>query len=93
MMEPMYSEKGSTKRAQEEQTYVHFCDFLDQCEGKIMQLHVLFIYYSVNFSYIVEDEIHCQLEDIVVFFSGADRPPPLGFIMKPQLQFLDRDAR
>ncbi len=36
MLEPTFSDKGSTKRVQEEQAYVHFCDFLDECEGNLM---------------------------------------------------------
>ena len=28
-----FSEKGSNVRAKEEQTYVFFVDFMDECEG------------------------------------------------------------
>ena len=31
-----FSEKGSNVRAMEEQTYVFFVDFMDECEGMIM---------------------------------------------------------
>ena len=40
----------------------------------------------------VEGEVNCQLEDLVIFFSGADRPPPLGFPTQPDLEFLDQNA-
>ena len=30
-----YSEKGSSRRGSEEQAWVHFVDFLDECEGVI----------------------------------------------------------
>ena len=33
MLVPTFSDKGTTKRPKEEQTYVHFCDFLDHYEG------------------------------------------------------------
>ena len=33
MFEVEYSELGSRKRHTEEQTYIFFSDFLDQCEG------------------------------------------------------------
>lgn len=28
------SDRGSNLRGKEEQSWVHFCDFLDECEGK-----------------------------------------------------------
>ena len=28
-----YSEEGCNRRQVEEQTWIHFCDFLDDCEG------------------------------------------------------------
>ena len=31
---PQYSEKGSNKRPREEQSWIFFGDFLDECEGK-----------------------------------------------------------
>ena len=40
----------------------------------------------------VEGEVNCRLEDLVISFSGADRPPPLGFRTQPDLEFLDQNA-
>ena len=34
----------------------------------------------------------CSLEDIIIFFSGADGIPPLGFNHSPSLHFLETDA-
>ena len=41
-----YSEKGSIYRPVEEQTYVNYVDFLDECEGNIILLM-----YDDHFSY------------------------------------------
>ena len=37
-------------------------------------------------------EIGCTLEDILVFFSGTDRIPPMGFEKYPTLTFI-HDAK
>ena len=34
----------------------------------------------------------CSLEDVLIFFTGADRVPPLGFPQTPTLHFLGNDA-
>ena len=31
----MYNEDGSSERPLQEQAWIHFCDFLDECEGKL----------------------------------------------------------
>jgi len=33
-----YSEKGTGRRKLEEQAYVYFTDFLDECEGKLLHM-------------------------------------------------------
>ena len=38
------------------------------------------------------DGCGCSLEDVLIFFSGADRVPPLGFPQSPSLSFLDVGA-
>ena len=32
-LKPIFSERGSIRRPLEESTYVHFMDFLEECEG------------------------------------------------------------
>ena len=41
-------------------------------------------------SHYLTDELRlqCSMEDVCIFFSGASRPPPLGFSPKPKLKFL-----
>ena len=39
-----------------------------------------------------EEGMNCRLEDVVIFFSGDTRPPPLGFTAQPTLEFLSQDA-
>ena len=41
---------------------------------------------------ITEGQSCCSLEEVLVFFSGADHPPPLGFPHTPQLNFLPKEA-
>ena len=31
--------------------------------------------------------------DVLIFFTGADREPPLGFIVTPELKFLHDDSK
>ena len=96
MFMPQFAEKGSTIRVQQEQAFVHFGDFLDQCEGELrlpLQCHHHSVYcIYVYLTLYIEEEITCKLEDVVIFFSGADRPPPLGFPTQPDLEFLDLGA-
>lgn len=33
----------------------------------------------------------CTLGDVLVFFTGADYPPPMGFQKKTELKFLDNE--
>ena len=38
---------------------------------------------------IVDGEIPCSLEDVLIFFSGSDQVPPLGFEKEPAISFHD----
>ena len=38
-----------------------------------------------------EDGTLVRPEDILIFFTGADQEPPLGFIPKPRLVFVDQN--
>ena len=40
---------------------------------------------------ITENGDPVTLEDILIFFTGSDCEPPLGFHPKPTLRFLDQD--
>ena len=46
--------------------------------------------YSFPFVFYVyaENSLPVSLEDILIFFTGADRKPPLGFPVIPTLEFL-----
>lgn len=35
-----------------------------------------------------DEDIGCTLQDILIFFSGSDRIPPMGFSQHPTLVFL-----
>ena len=73
MLVPRFSEKGSTKSVHEEQAFLHFGDFLDQCEGKIilMFLHcVTLLTACVKRLCHAEEGMNCRLEDVIIFFGG-----------------------
>ena len=65
-----------------------FVDFLVECFGKNL---------FANESYIIcivclDGEIGCTLNDVLIFFSGANCVPPLGFEEQPSLLFVHRDT-
>lgn len=45
--------------------------------------------YTYIIVYLAEEGAECKLADILVFFTGADAIPPLGFDETPELVFLD----
>ena len=52
------------------------------------------ISYSIGISiHFIDEEIGCTLQDVLVFFSGANRVPPLGFDKRPSLTFLHNNAK
>ena len=46
---------------------------------------------NIEFMYLVEGSMECTLEDVLIFVSGADKVPPLGFPNDPCLEFLERE--
>lgn len=78
---------GSNRRESEEQTYIFFTDFLDACEGKLCMLTTY--HYEVGIVFFLDKQVGCSVEDVLVFFSGADCLPPLGFHRSPELHFLE----
>lgn len=71
-----YSINDASRREKEAATFIHFMDFIDECEDGTA---------------ITEDGRAVTHEDILTFFTGADRPPPLGFQPKPTLHFSDAE--
>ncbi|XP_019857667.1 PREDICTED: G2/M phase-specific E3 ubiquitin-protein ligase-like [Amphimedon queenslandica] len=67
-----FSDKESLLRQKEEATYMHFVDFLDECE---------------------EGSIDVTLDDVLIFLTGSDREPPLGFSRTPEVTFLHDASR
>lgn len=61
-----FSVEGSSLRRAEEQAWVNFADFLDECE---------------------EGTTDCSVEDVLIFFTGAAKIPPLGFEKVPSITF------
>lgn len=44
------------------------------------------------FTYLAGGDCECTLEEVLIFCTGADRVPPLGFDKVPKLTFLECDA-
>ena len=86
-----FSASGSTRRELEEQAYVYFGDYLDALEGMYMYVHILhdMTLYIISFTLTAQQIDSCTLGEVLIFFSGADYPPPLGFLKKAQLKFLE----
>lgn len=83
-----YSDKGTIYRPAEEQTYVYFVDFLDVCEGKS-----IFLSFLVSMLYFTEKSAPCSLEDVLIFASGADLVPLLGYTKPPTIVFVQARDR
>ena len=89
-----YSEEGCIKRPLEEQTWIHFCDFLDECEGiklhrmstNVNKINVTFCHFTAK-----DGKTNCAVKDILIFCSGAERLPPLGFGREPKIAFLSSE--
>jgi hypothetical protein len=64
----VYAIKGHNQRGVQEQAFVYFCDFMDECEAK---------------------QIDCKLKDILIFSSGAETVPPIGFAHTPKITFIN----
>lgn len=47
----------------------------------------------MNFYSSTESTTEVKLSDILIFFTGADREPPLGFSLTPTLKFLPNDLK
>ena len=52
LVETEFSEEGSNQRYAEEQAWINFVDFLDECEGKICWRQLLIIHQFKCFGYI-----------------------------------------
>jgi len=70
----------------EEQAYVFFGDFLDDCEGASHKVpYIRCVYKCLT----VAGDVECTLEDILIFCTGADSIPLGGFHKKIELSFLN----
>ena len=85
MLEVKFSDKGSFFRSTEEQVWIHFGDFLDECEGIS---YTLYLKSCLSRYFFVDGKTACDVNDVLVFFSGADSVPPLGFEKKPYVTFI-----
>ncbi len=99
MVKVEFCNEGSNSRTRQEQTWIHFGDFLDKCEGvcthldnkELLSLCTLHSCFSeACFS---EGETTCSVGDVLVFFSGSNCVPPVGFPHQPKVSFLKGEAR
>ena len=83
------TDAGSNTRNREEQVYMYFVRLLTECEGNICVLHCMFSFHCSAIE--SSDPDHLTLADILIFFSGVDSIPPLGFSCSPTLTFHNRE--
>jgi hypothetical protein len=82
-----YSDDGHNRRPAELQAWVNFCDFLDGCEGE--SLFISHEPYSVLL--FTEGNTECSIEDVLIFITGCERVPALGFSgRRLRAEFLDQ---
>ena len=87
---PMFSPANTPLRAKEENAYVFFLDFADECEGKLIVKPKMLYYNFPNTDKEVitpNGEIVVTPAHILAFFTGADKIPPLGFNQKATMVF------
>ena len=88
---PQYSNSASHRQS-EAASYIHFMDFLDDVGGEV--LSIMFIYDLCNlidgcaFEETPDGKVTVSFEDLLIFFTGAEREPPLGFPKEGKLLFL-----
>lgn len=62
----------------EETAYIFFVNYLEDCEGESNKFHVLDYFYGIIIC--VGSDTHCvTLQKILLFYSGSDSIPPLGY--------------
>ncbi|KAL7394632.1 hypothetical protein ABVT39_000937 [Epinephelus coioides] len=77
-----FSVAGSSRRLEEERAVGHWRDWLIDAEG--------------GDAVLIQDglePVHITLEDVLMFATGADRIPPLGFSVVPSLAFLHEHSQ
>lgn len=91
---PKFSPRDTSpnERTKEEATYMFLLDFLEQCEGIPCIKWVLQCGDGMNL--ILDGEVQTltgskvTVEQMLIFFTGTDQEPPLGFPKQPELHFL-----
>lgn len=76
-----FSPRGSSRRLEEERCIGHWRDWVIDIEGGDALL------------VLEEEPCTISLEDVLMFATGADKIPPLGFPVKPSLDFIYDKAR
>ena len=82
-----FSKASEPSRTKEEESYIFFGDFLDNCEGICCKISVQAC--SIHIIYIAGESM-CKLEDVLIFCTGSDCVPPLGFHKRIDLVFLGK---
>ena len=90
-------------RAKEEASYMHFLDFLEECDGRILIIMQFSIPVTLLLQYIGDlqrcvslfrgncctvNGMTITLQHLLIFCTGADHEPPLGFQKQAVLEFL-----
>ena len=76
------------QRELQKSKHIYFLsDFLDQCNGKCLRTCIQLVIFCYQL-FTDDIEFQCSISEVCVFFTGASRPPPLGFSPAPKLKFL-----
>ena len=73
-----FSTQGSSEREREQSVYMFFLDLLHECEGIYMYYNLQMVQSLYNTVSADNSESTLQLGDVLSFFTGADRLPPMG---------------
>ena len=68
--------------------YRYFSRLLDEVQGRYYAIAYLIWHYMYITLYIGLNEENLTLEEVLIFFSGAEAIPPLGFSKKARLYYL-----
>ena len=80
-LKPVFVERGNPLRAKQEMAFMYFLDFVDECEGKmyLCNFSYRYLFFNIDREVLTADGNVVLTKHILIFFTGADRIPPLGF--------------
>jgi len=89
-LKPQFVDHGNPLRAKQEKAFMYFLDFVDECEGMtFLYLRVICsIHTYIDREVLTPNGKTVLPEHILIFFTGTDRVPPLGFDSTASMRFI-----